>query len=499
MGGQNYGEVLVFTNAVSERVRLEAEVYLARKWGLDAQYSSAAVAQLNELRKANPLRIAAAGCEATTIKAGEQAVAVEGPFVGTVELDGGMLVVPDGPRPYTESDIPSEGRLYWADPDDAETVRHLKDPAFSAETTSACSNEVRAVVDKSVRTLESSVGKPLLYGLGSRRPTPILQSRGLGPARTWLDFNEHADTSGDGNCLRYIVCPELSTASFKSGNYNTLASMNVRTAFVVQDSIRGGGMPFMGDVNGAAPPYGRKNGTWTQAIWVNNVPAAFVNGENRLNGNVVDYAKGFLGQPEVFAVRGTGQVNVPVVGDLYNSERGASKGEIIGEILLYSTELSNDAVKGIEAYLMGKWIGRLPEGYADIRNATVAGTGTVQVAVGSQMPRIDRGFEGNVSVADGAFTMTIDPDTDTVMGALDCPAAALSLPASCSITVNFTRKPPKSMETRSYTLVDCASGVDGVDWTFNSGANTTSRCRFVKTGNKVIFRYVRPGTWILFR
>ena len=28
--------------------------------------------------------------------------------------------------------------------------------------------------------------------------------------------------------------------------------MNVRTAFVVQDSIRGGGMPFMGDVNGAA-------------------------------------------------------------------------------------------------------------------------------------------------------------------------------------------------------------------------------------------------------
>ena len=119
-------------------------------------------------------------------------------------------------------------------------------------------------------------------------------------------------------------------------------------------------------------------------------------------------------------------------------------------------------MKGIEAYLMGKWIGRLPEGYVDIRQSTVMGTGKVT-------------------------------------GALDCPEATLSLPASCSITVNFTRRLPNRMPSCDYTLVDCASGADGVDWTFISGANTTSRCRFLKTGNKVIFRYVRPGTTIVFR
>ena len=59
MGGQNYGEVLIFTNAVSPRMRLEAEVYLARKWGLDSQYSAEAVAQLKTLRTADPVRIAA--------------------------------------------------------------------------------------------------------------------------------------------------------------------------------------------------------------------------------------------------------------------------------------------------------------------------------------------------------------------------------------------------------------------------------------------------------
>ena len=157
-------------------------------------------------------------------------------------------------------------------------------------------------------------------------------------------------------------------------------------------------------------------------------------------------------------------------------------------------------MKGIEAYLMGKWIGRLPEGYADIRNATVAGTGTVQVAVGSQRPNIDRGFEGTVAIAAGGdFAMTIDPDTDTIMGALDCPAATLSLPSSCSITLNFTRKPSGTMPTRDYTLVDCASGADGVAWTLNRGANAPSRGIFLSTGNKIVFRCLHPGMSVSFR
>ena len=501
MGGQAYGEVLIFTNAVNTQMRLEAELYLARKWGLESQYSADAVAQLKELRKANPVHIAAVGVEGTTINAGEHAVTVEGPFVGTVNLDGGALVVPDRPRPYSESDIPSAGRLYWADPDDAETVRRRNDPAFEGSNTQTCQNEVRAITDKTVRSLVE--GQPLLYAVSNRRPTPILQARGFGPERMWLDFNDYAETSPlDGNCLRFVDCPALSTSSFTSGRYSTLASMPVRTAFIVQDSVRGGGSPLLGDVNGSGslPPAKRYGSDWTQTIWPGDKPAEFVNGEARLNGETVDYRDGFLGQPEVFAIRGTGSVNAPVVGSYENSERGRKYGEIIGEILLYSTALSDGQVKGIEAYLMGKWIGRLPAGYADIRNATVTGNGTVSVAVGSQMPQIDKSFAGEVAVASGGnFEMTIETDTGDVRGALDCPAATLSLPASCTIALDFTDRPPMSMASRSYTLVDCASGASGVEWTFAPGANVPSRCKFLKDGNKISFRYFQPGFSVSFR
>ena len=95
--------------------------------------------------------------------------------------------------------------------------------------------------------------------------------------------------------------------------------------------------------------------------------------------------------------------------------------------------------------------------------------------------------------------MTIDTDTGKVMGAFDCPAATLSLPASCSITVNFTRKPSGSLPTRDYTLVDCASGADGVAWTLNRGANAPSRGIFLRTGNKIVFRYMHPGMSVSFR
>jgi len=85
------------------------------------------------------------------------------------------------------------------------------------------------------------------------------------------------------------------------------------------------------------------------------------------------------------------------------------------------------------------------------------------------------------------------------MGALDCPAATLALPASCSITLNFTRKPPKSKATCNYTLVDCASGASGVEWTFTTGANAPRKGLFIKSGNTILYRYFQPGTSILFR
>ena len=50
---------------------------------------------------------------------------------------------------------------------------------------------------------------------------------------------------------------------------------------------------------------------------------------------------------------------------LHLTAAGKWIGEIQGEILLYSTTLTDDVRNGISTYLMGKWLGFLPEGYSD--------------------------------------------------------------------------------------------------------------------------------------
>ena len=499
-GGQDYGEVLIFTNAVSERVRLEAEWYLAKKWGLDSVYSSSAVAQLKALRDADPIRVAASG--GVTVKAGENTVSVEGQFAGTVNLDGGTLVVADRSLPCTEADIPSEGRLYWADPDDEATLLRYRD--LGKDNSAARPDEVRAIKDKAARSF--TVNQPALYGVGNRMPYLVRQSRGIGPERGWLDFNNLRDADTDGNSLRFLNYPSDSDARAALDNgtaavnvlNSMLATMNVRTAFFVLDSVRGGGNLLARTVTVDYGTTRRATGKWSEPIWINDKPAAFGNGENRLNSEIVDHRNGFTGKPEVYALRGTGTYNAPFIGCYQNSEGGLKRGEIIGELLLYSSELSDNAVKGIEAYLMGKWLGRLPDGYADIRKATVTGSGTVNVAVAAQMPRFDSGFVGSVNVADGVFKVVVDPDTGLVTGALDCPNAALSLPAACSVTVDFTSRPAHSA-SGSYTLVRGASGMAGVAWTYTAGANAPSSGVFVNTGSAIVYRFAPRGAVFTFR
>ncbi|MCQ2391893.1 MAG: hypothetical protein MJ240_10765, partial [Kiritimatiellae bacterium] len=153
-GGQQYGEVLVFTNAVSTRVRLQAEQYLAKKWGLIDQYAPAAQAELAELTRGIVCRVKAAG--APTLVGDGRTLEVSGAFSGTVKLNGGSLAVPERRLPYTEAEIPSANRLYWADPDDAGAVLRYADlqPGDAAQRP----DEVRALKDKALR--DFAVGQP---------------------------------------------------------------------------------------------------------------------------------------------------------------------------------------------------------------------------------------------------------------------------------------------------------------------------------------------------
>ena len=488
-GGQNYGEVLIFTKAISERQRIEAETYLADKWGLSAQYSAAARARLAVLDASVTNCVTIKG--GVVLKTNDDATRLDDCCSGTIELTGGALTF--GRRPYAEKEIPSDGRLFWLDADDEGSLVRLKD---LGQTTRG--NQVRAVRNKTSSGFVA--GEPVAYGTGNRAPTWVKSARGTCPERGWIDFNEWYGSDGSGNCMRFFNYVE---GLINNSDLGTLSAMNPRVAFVVQDSSHGGGLPLAQSIS--VPAAQRRDTRNPSApIWRNSSPAAFANGENRINGAVIDQTKGFSGGPEVFTVRAAEQVNVPFV-DCYNHTEGKTyeegAGDIIGEMLYYSVNLSDSVVEGIEAYLMKKWLARLPKGFCDASDVAVAGYGSVLLDDPAARPKLSAAFSGTLSVAgSGMFEMTIDTSTGEVRGAIVAPDATFSLPEPCTLAVDFTAKPGKVDGKVAYTLVECAD-LSGVSWTFVRGSNVpgAGRAKFVQTGGKVELVLSAVGTMVVVR
>ena len=485
-GGQCYGEIMIFTGAVTEKQRLAAEVYLSEKWGLMSQYSPAAASRLVELEAAVTNRVMV--CGGATVKANGDTVQLDGICTGTLELSGGVAVV--GKRPYSEGDVPSEGRIFWLDADDESTLVRWKDVGKATRV-----NQVLAVRNK--KSPGFVVGEPVAYGTGMRAPTWVKSVRGTCPERGWIDFNEWYGSDGNGNCLRFYNYYE---GILDSASSATITTMNTRTALIAQDSSHGGGLPLLDNLSAGGSIARRDQGS--SAMWINGSPSQFANGENRLDGRTVDQTKGFSGGQEVFTVRGTAALNVPYI-DYYshteNKSYEAGKGAVIGEMLYYSIPLSDDVVSGLEAYLMKKWLGRLPDGFSDAGGATILGSGRVLVADAAGLPVPGATYSGVYEMSgDGRMSMEIDPSTGEVHGAMVAPNATFKIPSTCTIDVNFTSR-PHVKGTVSYTLVDCAAMDGDVSWTFNHGANVPSCAKFVQSGNRIVLEIIEQGLKVIFR
>ena len=221
---------------------------------------------------------------------------------------------------------------------------------------------------------------------------------------------------------------------------------------------------------------------------------------------MVDQSKGFSQNTEVFTVRATAPVNAPFIEYYANSEKFSyedGKAGVIGEMLYYSTPLSDETVQGIEAYLMKKWMNRLPPGFADVSDVAVSGSGTVSLSNADMGLRFRSEFTGVVEI-DGVqqwLDIVIDPASGIVSGSLVAPGATLNLPTSCKISADFTSVPPLPKERVEYVLVECASLVSDVDWTFEKGANVSGRWSFVESesGNKVSLVFKPVGCRVIVR
>lgn len=467
-GGQNYAEILFFTNELTSVQRENAERYLAHKWGLESKYAA---------RQRSARLMGSAGTVA--VKGGYDSVKLSGTFAGTLALDGAEVEIADDVRPPTDEEIPSDGRIGWFDPDNALGV------TISGEKVTTLWNE--GVANSANRHLMSS---------GGRAPHPLMSARGFGSERRWVDYNDPylpVQPSNNGNVLR------VRTHDGESMGEADTPFENVRTVVMVQDSVRGGGAPFMTAVLGV-PQRTTDNFTSNKLFNASKtaVPNAYLNAETRLNGIDSPAAEGFFGAPEVYSVVASENMTVGAFANLYNSQTDKYNGEIQGEILMYSRALAGTELANVEAYLMNKWLNVLPAGYGDLSGATLTGSGKVSAAKWSQLPKIGADFAGTVSAASVGDGLAFSIGTDgTVAGAILAPDATLSLPATCAATVTL---PDARLAAGEYVLVDC-KGWGETEWTLTvvdprSGRRQTSTSI---GADRIVLKVESPGMVLLFR
>ena len=261
-----------------------------------------------------------------------------------------------------------------------------------------------------------------------------------------------------------------------------------------------------GSVSGGSGDFRRRDSaSLADPIWSSSCSANVKNGVTRLNGAVVEQTKGLTGAPEVLSLTAAGDVSAMCVDTYFSTETpgGATgttakvQGIIHGEMLMYDSVLDADVLANLEAYLMGKWTGVLPDGWSDLREATVtAGTGTVS-AVAAKLPQFGDGFTGMIVMPDAAFSFTFDG----VAGAVDKPfvarGATLDLPAAVSVTVDCVNM--QGAKATSVPLFDVAGFANPVTWNLVTTGDGGKTVRLREENGQLLLEVIPSGTTIIFR
>ncbi len=389
-GGQNYAEILLFSEVPTEDERKACENYLAKKWGLEASYAyhgnGAPVVDLH-----------GQGTVSLTSNA-----EMRGGFSGTVTVPEGVtLTVPPALLPPGEEVVPSENRLVWFDPDLEGAVKGKNgaDPFTSGDLRVARLNPRDA--DGLTGGSNAMSG---LTGGSDRRPWAERVARGEGFERTWLNFTNIVSGDASGNTLRYQTTYKDSTDSASIGA--------VREGFMVLDTSRGGGTPIGTTVDMWVTRRANNGTNYVNAIWPRG-DGALGSVTTRLDNVVIDgRTAGFKGRPEVFSFA-TGTSWEPKFFGAYLDGEGTLSGigntEVIGESIFFSQPLSDVDRANVTMYLAYKWFGKVFKGYTDLSRMTVAGAGRVEVADLAHLPEFAADFSGVVACTKRNYAFTLEP------------------------------------------------------------------------------------------
>ena len=492
-GGQDYAEVIFFSEKPTPSERCACELYLAKKWGLESSYSPRGASLATLTGKSNAKVILSDTNQPDYDS--DAAITVDGDFTGTIEVpEGRTLVVSDKPVPPTEADVPETGRVGWFDPSFAESLDLYG--ALSTET--ACKDGVRYLYSRTATMVEQpKAGGPYVLCANDKSPTAPNNGRypykvegangvlAVTPTMPWMDFSKQA-TSGDTleNTIRLNTAIALGGSSVK---------VNIRQAFLALDTSKGGGNPIGDEIafSGTFKPRANKGAVASDPIWATGSSAATAITTTWLDTTAVDPTKGFNGRGEVLSFESASAVPVRCFG-YYNVGKGNEK-EVIGEILLYSSPLSDAERLMTQEYLMYKWFGDLNGKYSDLTKATVTGAGNVRVASPAALatlPVLSEDFTGAIEFGGETLALTAGETVEV--------PRKVALPEV--LTVDLTAAP--AMDFGEYTLLTAAGGIDGATTVvvrLAAGSDMTVRYRVKKVGSSLVLTVTGRGVTILLK
>ena len=477
MGSSQYAEVVFFHSVPTAEARASVELYLAEKWGL-----------------ADKVRAHVVKSQTVATVSGEGEVAVAGDVKLVGALPGSRISLADGAKvtyenaaaPATQAEVAAiAGCVAWFDP---------SDPAMLTMSTGKDSEGVvKALEVSAVANRVAGAKAPLLVGnnanaMSSRCPWLNREKRAQRSGMNWLDYSIRykGDVNGD-----YMFFANKIASHGDASREETAGRM----AFIVSDSVRGGGTPVIDgtDPGGSDKIKVRNNPKFSDPIWKSGTGSEVTGGKTYLNGAEVNGSStGFTGRPEVFAFSTTSDINFCYQGYWGNSEKGNTYGEILGESLYFNRVLNEGERDTVTSYLMWKWLGMMPSGRSNFTETTLSGAGTISGVAQTALPQFADDFTGTIAFEGASLDFGVSTPDRPVEGALVAKGATLAMTGEVTLNVALENG---RLKTGSYTLIDMAafSGVTG--WRLNlvGASDPNGRAKLVAEGGKVVLQIAKGG------
>ena len=297
-----------------------------------------------------------------------------------------------------------------------------------------------------------------------------------------LDFGDFGTSSGTyGNCLLWERPDD-----------------SIRTVFLVVNAERGFGMPLGSKTESNGADFRRQTASTTSPIWDGNASAHVRDGLTYVDGAPTQISAAFPSGWHVLTVQTTGKCRASAfAADMYDTNGAVPArlarmgGVLIAEAIVYDALLLPSMRRDIEAYLMRKWLGSAPAGYAG--GASHVGRLSMDggsLTVAQNVGELDVGVlvgSNNLAVADG-MALVVE-DLSSYEGVLCASSGAVRV-------TGIVRSTEDSVPQEGIIAHFDMSAVDLLETYEENGTNFVTRWND-RTGNHYAYADPTNRPWVL--